>query len=131
MEVFSESFRRRRFRGPQNDFSKHAEILIFGIPEASHLRRSIRLVKLVSPLLARAYNLPPGVNICKHISKKLKIVSFPYGRIFFPYRFPIFPGLGCLYSPVWSASSQRLACDTGLGSSAGAWLDKRLCSIQS
>ena len=43
--------------------SQVGEILIFGIPEASGLRGSIRLVKLVSTLLARAYNLPYGAKI--------------------------------------------------------------------
>ena len=42
-----------------------AEILIFGIPKASGLRGSIRLVKLVSPLLVRAHNLPYGSKTCK------------------------------------------------------------------
>ena len=39
------------------------EILIFGIPEASSLRGSIRLVKLVSQVLTRAYNLSYGAKI--------------------------------------------------------------------
>ena len=43
--------------------SKVAEILIQGIPEASGLCGSIRLVKLVLPLLARAYNLSYGAKI--------------------------------------------------------------------
>ena len=43
--------------------SKVAEILIFGIPEASGPRGSIRLVKLVSQVLARAHDLPYGAKI--------------------------------------------------------------------
>ena len=43
--------------------SKVAEILISGIPEASGLRGPIRFVKLVSHLLAQAYNLPYGAEI--------------------------------------------------------------------
>ena len=49
-----------KFAFPQND-----EILMFSIPEASGLRGSIHLVKLVSHLLARAVNLPYGAKICK------------------------------------------------------------------
>ena len=47
--------------------SKVAEILICGIPEASGLRGSIRLVKLVSHLLARAHNLSYGPTYTKHV----------------------------------------------------------------
>ena len=55
-------------------FSKHAEILMFSIPEASGPRGSIRLIKLVSHLLARACNLQYGATIYqKRITKNNNI----------------------------------------------------------
>ena len=48
---------------PRITFSKSVEILIFGIPEASGLRGSICLAKLVSTLLARAWYILYGGNV--------------------------------------------------------------------
>ena len=45
--------------------SKVAEILIFGVPEASGPCGLIHLVKLVSQVLTRAHNLPYGAKIYK------------------------------------------------------------------
>ena len=46
---------------------------MFSIPEASGLRGSIRLVKLVSQVLARAHNLPYGAKVYKQITKNQNI----------------------------------------------------------
>ena len=55
--------------------SEVAEILIFGIPEASGLRGSIRLVKLVSQVLARAHNLAYGPKLYQTCIHKFKNIS--------------------------------------------------------
>ena len=58
-------------------YSTNAEILIFSIPEASGLRRSIRLVKLVSQVLAQACNLSYGAEMYQTCITNQKIYQNP------------------------------------------------------
>ena len=60
---FNRQARYLRALDPEIVKSTVAEILILGILEASGLRGSIRLVELVSALLAQAYNLSSGAKI--------------------------------------------------------------------
>ena len=66
-------FREDGSGGPKHIFPNTYEILIFSIPKASCLRGSIRLVKLVSPLLVRAHNLSYGAKIYENCIKNHKI----------------------------------------------------------